>query len=203
MTAPILYRGSVYSKSFSIDSLSTTDSTLRQFWAGARVSDLEKTLPTFVTWPYSGTNTQELTSISMNMRVLSRMTAFLSLEPGDTLRTCVTCVNTPVVMSVSRSEQPVVSDSLMQVYPNPFNLSTNIRVRLPRGVRPEQAQIRLVNALGQVVRTFDTSMLSDGSTHTFTWDGKNDRGSVVSSGVYFLVLTSPKGTMGTRLMMMK
>ena len=203
VTASILYRGSVYSKTFSIDSLSTTDSTLRQFWAGARVNDLERTLPSYMYWPYSGTYPQELTSISMDMRVLSRVTAFLSLEPGDTLRACVTCLIAARVTSVSHSELPVVSDSLMQVYPNPFNLSTNIRIRLPRGVRPEQAQVRLVNTLGQVVRTFDTSLLSDESAHSYVWDGKNDRGSVVSSGVYFLVLSSPKGTTGTRLMMMK
>ncbi len=203
LTATMLYRGEVYSRTFSIDTVEQADTTLRQLWAGQTVRELESQLTSYPYGTYYGPYPAELVNLSLDERVLSRATAFLALEPGDTLRLCQGCGNAPIVVGVTEKKEPARSDSLVQVYPNPFNMSTNIRVRLPEGTRPDQARVRVVNALGQVVREFDASLLSDSATNTYVWDGRNNRGAAVSSGVYFFLLTSPRGAVGTRLLLTK
>jgi hypothetical protein len=74
-------------------------------------------------------------------------------------------------------------------FPNPFNPETTIPVAVPYA-----SQIRLVvyNILGAEVRTlYDGSI--EGGKYWFRWDGRNERGNTVASGVYFVRLTTAKG----------
>jgi len=107
------------------------------------------------------------------------------------------------IMAVKSEDDQLPSDSLVQIYPNPFNSWTKISVRLQKGVRADQARVAMYNVLGQVVRTFDSGVLSSSTIHTYTWDGTNDFGRAVSSGVYFFTLTTPRGTFTTRLLLSK
>ncbi len=70
--------------------------------------------------------------------------------------------------------------ALEQNFPNPFNSTTSISVKLPR-----DAKIRLdvYSVLGQRVATIADGEYG-GGTHTFLWHGTDDRGMPVSSGVY-------------------
>ncbi len=65
-------------------------------------------------------------------------------------------------------------------YPNPFNPSTTIRYQLP-----EQTRVKLVvyNTLGQTVRVLVNSDRPAGY-HQAVWDGRNDQGVQVASGIY-------------------
>ena len=65
-------------------------------------------------------------------------------------------------------------------YPNPFNPTTTIRYDLARQAR---VTLTVYNALGQAVRTLVSSRQNAG-VHQVNWDGRNDRGEPVSSGVY-------------------
>ena len=67
---------------------------------------------------------------------------------------------------------------LLQNYPNPFNESTTIRFRL---VRAEPVTITIYNMLGKRVRELRT----DGSQLQLEWNGTDENGVPVSSGVYF------------------
>ncbi len=69
-------------------------------------------------------------------------------------------------------------------YPNPFNPSTTIRYELPRS-----GAVRLVvyDLMGRTVRTLVDGEQEPGF-HTVTWDGRNDWGLQVGSGVYYLHL---------------
>ncbi len=69
-------------------------------------------------------------------------------------------------------------------YPNPFNPQTQIRFRLP--VEGPVA-LRLYDVLGQKIRTLVEGELRAG-VHQAAWDGRDDQGRSVSSGVYFYVL---------------
>ncbi len=71
--------------------------------------------------------------------------------------------------------------ALSQNYPNPFNNSTIISFSL---TRPSNVKIEVVNILGQTVRSFDLGLKS-AAIHTLEWDGTDDRGREVSSGIYF------------------
>jgi hypothetical protein len=78
---------------------------------------------------------------------------------------------------------PVTSASLGQNYPNPFNPVTSIDYYVPEGVRHEVSLI-VYDVRGARVRTLVREALVSGK-YTANWDGRNDTGQQVSSGVYF------------------
>ena len=71
--------------------------------------------------------------------------------------------------------------ALQQNFPNPFNPSTEIRYDLP-----EEGFVNLAiyNMVGQKVRTLRSETMQPGY-HSMVWDGRNDVGSQVATGMYF------------------
>jgi hypothetical protein len=82
--------------------------------------------------------------------------------------------------SATEQTKPTVF-SLAQNYPNPFNPETVIKFSLPQD---SKVTLRIYNVLGQVVNTLVDQVFPAGN-HSVTWDGKNEQGSDVASGVYF------------------
>ncbi len=79
---------------------------------------------------------------------------------------------------------------LYQNYPNPFTNQTTIMYDIPSlMVNIVDVEINIYNTLGKLVRTIDEGDKGAGQ-HTTIWDGKNDDGENVSSGVYFYQLRS-------------
>ncbi len=74
--------------------------------------------------------------------------------------------------------------SLFQNYPNPFNPETEIRFYLERGRRVE---LKVYNPIGQLIKTLVKDKLSPGF-HSVVWDGTNNDGNQVPSGVYIYTL---------------
>jgi hypothetical protein len=70
--------------------------------------------------------------------------------------------------------------TLFQNYPNPFNPTTTIRYNLPK---PGNVEIRIFNMNGQLVRNFSIINGASG-VHQVSWNGKNELGRVVASGLY-------------------
>ncbi len=74
---------------------------------------------------------------------------------------------------------------LSQNYPNPFNPSTTIEFALPLN---KQVSLKIYNSLGQEVRTLvDNEQLAPGK-YAVQWDGRDNRGNEVASGVYIYTL---------------
>ncbi len=83
---------------------------------------------------------------------------------------------------ISTSRPVVVKDfELEQNFPNPFNPTTTIAYRLPEA---SFVTVTIHNALGQKVRTLINERQSAGS-HSTQWDGRDDAGRILSSGIYF------------------
>ncbi len=79
--------------------------------------------------------------------------------------------------------QIIINDyKLDQNYPNPFNGSTIINFQLPFVSKVDAV---IINSAGQVVRRILSGQLPNGY-HSIQWDGKNNYGSSVASGVYLL-----------------
>ena len=77
---------------------------------------------------------------------------------------------------------------LYQNFPNPFKNQTTIKYDIPSlMVNMVDVEIHIYNTLGQMVRTIDEGDKSAGQFTTI-WDGKNDDGETLSSGVYFYQL---------------
>jgi len=70
--------------------------------------------------------------------------------------------------------------SLFQNYPNPFNPATTIAYSLASNSKVE---LTVYNLLGQKVRTLVSGVQSMG-VYKMNWDGKNDNGRNVVSGIY-------------------
>jgi len=76
--------------------------------------------------------------------------------------------------------------ALHQNYPNPFNPTTHIRFELQKS---SNVEITIFDSLGKKVRTLINEQRSAGQ-YTLLWNGTNDNGQLVSSGLYFYVMHS-------------
>ncbi|MCB0748186.1 MAG: multicopper oxidase domain-containing protein, partial [Ignavibacteriae bacterium] len=76
---------------------------------------------------------------------------------------------------------------LYQNYPNPFNPNTNIRFSLPK---EEKVRLEVYDMRGRLVKSLVDSDYMNAGTYEFKWDGKNNRGESVTSGVYITRLTT-------------
>ncbi len=83
--------------------------------------------------------------------------------------------------SVVKKDRTPREYTLYQNYPNPFNPSTHIMYDLPG---QSVVKLTVLNMLGQKTRTLVNGRQNTG-THSTIWDGRNDNGEIVPSGVYF------------------
>jgi len=93
-------------------------------------------------------------------------------------------------------EQLPTEYALSQNFPNPFNPSTSFALSLPEA---SDYSLRIFNITGQLVKSFSGHL--EAGVHNITWDGRNDQGSSVASGVYFYKAEA-NGFAETRKMMM-
>jgi hypothetical protein len=89
--------------------------------------------------------------------------------------------------------------ALSQNYPNPFNPSTVIDYALPTA---SQVELTVFNVLGQRVAVLINGPQSAGS-HTAFWDGRNDAGTSVASGLYFYRLTAGTFIQTRKMLLLK
>jgi len=88
---------------------------------------------------------------------------------------------------------------LSQNYPNPFNPNTQIQFGLPT---PSYTKIEVFNVLGKKVITLVDEFLSAGYK-TVYWDGKDENGNQVSSGIYFYRLETEDFTCTRKMVLTK
>tara|TARA_Y100001968_G_C19127736_1_gene605123 strand:- start:242 stop:769 length:528 start_codon:yes stop_codon:yes gene_type:complete len=92
-----------------------------------------------------------------------------------------------VVRSSMLDIKPIPSKfALLQNFPNPFNPSTEIRFDL---AEPGFVDLAVYNMNGQMIRKLKAEDMTPGY-HALIWDGLNDYGSRVSSGMYFYTIRS-------------
>ncbi|MBA7705282.1 hypothetical protein ES703_114108 [subsurface metagenome] len=89
--------------------------------------------------------------------------------------------------------------SLYQNNPNPFNPTTTIEFSLPgEGF----TTLAIYNLAGQKIRELIAGNMTAGA-HSIVWDGMDDSGSPVSSGIYFSRLTMGERTVSGRMVLVK
>ncbi len=88
---------------------------------------------------------------------------------------------------------------LMQNYPNPFNATTLITYSLKNA---EKVSLAIYNMHGQRVRLLDSGYRHAGS-HTAIWDGKDEKGSVASTGLYICNLSTQSFKKCIKVILMK
>ena len=88
---------------------------------------------------------------------------------------------------------------LGQNYPNPFNPNTTISFTIPKD---DEVNLIIYDLAGRIVNTLVNDKLSRG-THTVTWNGTNDIGNIVPSGVYFYQLQTGTFSETRKMMFLK
>jgi len=88
---------------------------------------------------------------------------------------------------------------LMGNYPNPFNPETEIRFLMQEA---GDVDITIYNVRGQVVKTLSSMGLTAGE-HSINWQGKDQSGRPVSSGVYFYKFSTSDYTTTKKMVLMK
>ncbi len=84
-------------------------------------------------------------------------------------------------------------------YPNPFNPTTTISYFVPKN---ENVQIGIYNMKGQLVKLMVNETMAIGN-HKITWNGDNQDGNKVSSGVYFTKLETGGRILTHKMVMVK
>ena len=133
--------------------------------------------------------------------------ASLKVEDGKLLSsayqpTVIQIANDPSLLAVPREF------SLRQNYPNPFNPSTTIPFQVPApqtvagraGTVP--VEVEIFNILGQNVRTLTTGDQSPGY-YRAVWDGRDNQGRALSTGIYFYSLRAGEMQQVRRMTLVK
>ena len=94
--------------------------------------------------------------------------------------------------------QPV----LAQNAPNPFNAVTVIRFWIPPGVESERIELAIYNLAGQWVRSWGTEEMVPGE-NALVWDGRDDEGRQLASGVYICRLGMEDVDVSRRMLLLR
>jgi|GEM_PF-5233759 len=84
-------------------------------------------------------------------------------------------------------------------YPNPFVSTTAVTYKLPQSA---QTELCIYNVRGQLVRNLVNEPLTSGQ-HTVSWDGKDDNGNSLASGMYLGRITSAGKQETHKMLLMK
>lgn len=115
---------------------------------------------------------------------------------GWTLERGAVYVFTGAPLNIADGSVPA-SFELAQNYPNPFNPATRIVFTLPQTAF---TTLKVLDVNGRLIKTLVTGMRAAG-IHQVVWDGTNQNGAVVASGMYFYLLEAD-GLRQTRKMLL-
>lgn len=97
-------------------------------------------------------------------------------------------------------ETPELNTALGRAYPNPFNHGTNITLTV--GSSKDLVKVAIYNVRGQIVRTLLQGKAPTGAIN-LAWDGCDDSGHKMPSGVYFCRLQDGKTNQSRKLLLLK
>jgi hypothetical protein len=106
------------------------------------------------------------------------------------------------VLSVSmrdRKASPKYGNSLSQNYPNPFNPTTTINYSIASA---GHVDLTIFDVRGAVVRRLVDGARRPNAYHV-VWDGTDNNGTRVASGIYFYRLRAPKFSMSKKMLLLK
>lgn len=106
--------------------------------------------------------------------------------------------------SKKKVEKTIINTALFANYPNPFNPETWIPYQLSASTN---VSMTIHSPIGTVIRTLELGHQPAGVFHTRNraahWDGKDDLGESVASGIYFYTLTAGEFTATRRMLILK
>ncbi len=95
---------------------------------------------------------------------------------------------------------PQFANALFNAYPNPFNPTTTIKYSVKERAH---VSLKVYNAAGQLIRTLVDEVQAPDQIQPVTWDGGNNAGQTVSSGVYFYKLVTKNFSQTKKMVLLK
>jgi Ca-activated chloride channel family protein len=180
-----LYQTQPFSQLIQVaaDQILTADTMLPKMWHGRYIDDLEKT----------GNNNmivQEILYESLSNRVLSVHSAFLCLEPSDTVAICQTCKDESRLVGIG-DQIPMDSSGFIKLYPNPFRDKLVMEISLEQMSDVKDVVVRIFSLTGQLV--FEkTEEVTAGQVVTTEWQGTSLSGEEMPAGQYIVMVRAGK-----------
>jgi hypothetical protein len=157
----------------------------------------------------------DATLLNANMEILSNESKVLvwssagnSINAGASEVLSVSGANLTSVIAVDREGRELSTTITTKVapttfvlhpaYPNPFNPYTNLSFTLPTATR---YSMNIYNVAGQLVKSYEG--MGNVGLNVITWDGKDNLGVDVASGVYFCKLTAGQYHAINKMVMLK
>ncbi len=174
--------------------------SLQKNWTANLIMDLEAS-------SYNNRAISKIVDLSIENRILSTYTSFLALEPwmnldsllangNDPDGNCIDCLvrgGDPFVdapegpVSVSLEEELGKKD-LLTVYPNPFEEKVNVDIDLPENFRLGGDLVwTIMDGLGRTLSR--ERLIIQNSRVSLEWDGKDELGTDLPRGVYFMSIS--------------
>ena len=150
----------------------------------------------------------------MNRRAVAAIGDTLMVEvratSGDLIRTLYHEIDTVDIrrafteLILTLEDLKPKQTALLANYPNPFNPETWIPYQLANDTH---AAIRIYSQKGELVRSLDLGFQQAGyyvgGTRAAYWDGRNDSGELLASGVYFYQLITTESTATRKMVILK
>ncbi|MFA6597433.1 MAG: DUF3160 domain-containing protein [Ignavibacteriaceae bacterium] len=148
--------------------------------------------PALSYYEYTSTNFLRLTDEEWKAQYLSTsprpsfVNNYLADSTGSTKGS-----GTMLFTSIERKDNPTSEMNYLvaQNYPNPFNPSTIISFTIPDAMANQNVSLKIYNINGELIKTFFEKELPAGNYVT-RWDGTNETGTAVPSGVYLYKVTA-------------
>src|SRR5690554_1745220 len=106
-----------------------------------------------------------------------------------------------ISVSVDEDLLAVIEPFIISNYPNPFNPETTITFTLPEDT--ENLSLLIYNIRGQLVRTIIERVSYPRGEYQVVWDGRNQSGQPVTTGIYFCRLAGPNDERVNKMMLLK
>lgn len=181
------YNNNIFSQTITTNNIyTTTDTLVKKMWANQYLKELIQSTPV------TNQIAREIIDTSINNRVLCSYTAFLALEPNDTLFACERCNDE------TNGENPALTiieeDSIsiqVTAHPNPFYDLVTIKGSMKNDQTNDNLIVNIYNLQGQIVYSLKDIKIVN---HEFSieWNGIDNNETVVPSGVYIAQFKSEK-----------
>ncbi len=136
-------------------------------------------------------DTAAIVDLAMKFRLLCDFTALIALEPSKKYRFMKNPFDESKMVPVRQHPEEPADSLRLDLYPNPFNDYLTMEVS---GLKGAELTLSVYNLQGRLVRTLAVAQPLVG-VKRFSWDGQDDAGKRVASGIYFVrAMLQQKGT---------
>ncbi len=196
--------GSRYEKNFTMKAntaplLQTMRDMPRTYWYGQYVNELLKQPQSYSTIKY-------IEELSVKGHILTPYSGFVLPNPQGTAafkRLALEDTSEAASEQIEQSCDCIPQAFQVAAFPNPFNALTAILISFPENTNPGNVELKIINTMGQIVRTFERKNENIGPMVKFEWDGCDSRANQVASGIYFAIVKTGSIVQNTKITLLR